>query len=180
MNSPLMALIRRRRSVRRFSPRAVDRALIDQCVEAARLAPSACNAQPWNFLIIDRPELIAKVSEAAFSGIYASNRFAAEAPVLVIMLDDQKSYLVKAGDLVQHTRFSLLDMGIAGEHFVLRATELGLGTCWLGWFNARRLRKILNLPRGIKIVSLLCVGYPLEEPQPVTRRRELEEVRRYL
>ncbi len=180
MNSPLMELILRRRSVRRFAPDPVPRELIDACLEAARLAPSACNAQPWQFLVIDHPIQLAAVAEAAFSGIYASNRFAASAPVLIVVINDQQSYLVKAGDFVQSTRFSLIDIGIAGEHLALRAAELGLGTCWLGWFNARRVRKVLKLPRRTSIPIIFCLGYPQEEPRPVTNRKELSAIRRYL
>lgn len=124
MNSPLMEIIKKRRSVRRFLTKPVSRELIEECLEAARLAPSACNAQPWQFIVIDDEAKKNAIAQAAFKGIFASNKFAAEAPVLIAVINDQRSYLVKAGDFVRNIKYSLIDIGIACEHFVLRAAEL--------------------------------------------------------
>lgn len=168
-------IIQSRRSIRRYLPKPVEKEKILACLEAARLAPSAHNSQPWRFLVIDDPELKAKVSEKAFSGMYSVCRFAAQAPVLVILMAKSDFLANRFGRLVQGTQFYLLDLGIAGEHFVLKAEELGLGTCWIGWFNARAIRKLLKVPKKYRVVAMLAVGYPEKRP-PARFRKNLEEI----
>ncbi len=111
---------------------------LQACLESARIAPSAHNAQSWRFLVIDDPEIKARYAEKAFSGIYKMTRSAARAPVLVLVLARLDVLANRLGRQVQGVNFYLLDLGIAGEHFVLQAEELGLSTCWIGWFNIRK------------------------------------------
>jgi nitroreductase len=176
MSMTLEEIIQQRRSIRRYLSRPVEREKIIACLEAARLAPSAENAQPWRFLVIDDPELKARVSEKAFSGIYSPCRFGSQAPVLVLLLARLDFLANRLGKLIQGTQFYLLDLGIAGEHFVLKAEELGLGTCWIGWFNARAVRKFLKIPRKYRLVAMLSVGYPEKRPSREQQRKPLEEI----
>lgn len=171
----LSEIIQARRSVRRFQAVPVEHDKIFQCLEAARLAPSACNAQPWHFIIVDDGELKKRLAEASFSGIYAGTRFAGRAPVLVAVVADP-AWLPKAGGAIRKTDFHLIDIGIAGEHFVLKAAELGLGTCWLGWFDEDKAKKVLGLARAKKIEIMLAVGYPQDDPDPARHRKALEEI----
>ncbi len=174
--TPFQRLVRTRRSVRRFLERPVERDKLLTCVEAARLAPSAENVEPWRFVILDDPELKQRFAEAAFSGIYRPTRWAAKAPVLVAILARPDIFANRIGKQIQGTNYYLIDIGIAGEHFVLQAHELGLGTCWIGWFHEKKARKTLGLSRKYKVVSLLAVGYPEpREPKP-KKRRALEEI----
>lgn len=168
--SRLMEVIRERRSIRRFQRRGVERGLIEECMEAVRYAPSAENAQPWRFIVMDEEGLRRRVAEAAFSGIYRVSGFAADAPVLILALAKAGIVPSRIGRHLQGTAYHLLDMGIAGEHLVLRATELGLGTCWIGWFDARRVRRVLKIPRRYQICYLIALGYPAENPQERPRR----------
>jgi nitroreductase len=176
MTTPLDALIRSRRSIRRFLPDPVDRDRILECLEAARLAPSAQNAQPWRFLVIDDPELKSAFARKAFSGVYSMTKFAAAAPVIVAVLARLDVAAHRVGRAVQGTQFYLIDIGIAGEHFVLKAEELGLSTCWIGWFNSRRARRVLRIPRKYKIVALFPVGLAASRPPSETKRKPLEEI----
>ena len=160
MRNGLMETIRQRRSVRNYADKPVSRDLIMECLEAVRFAPSACHVQPWKFLIIDDPDQISALSEVAFSGIYKPTRFAAKAPVLAVLLTEFDLFVQGAGRQIQGTQYHLLDAGIAGEHFVLRAAELGLGTCWIGWYNRRKVRKFLKLSRRYNICALLSLGWP--------------------
>lgn len=174
--TPFLRLVRSRRSVRRFLDQPVERSKLVACVEAARLAPSAENVQPWRFLIIDDPAVKSRLVEEAFSGIYRPTRWAAKAPVLVAILAKLDLLANRLGAQVQGTHYYLIDIGIAGEHFVLQAHELGLGTCWIGWFNEKKARQALGIPRGYRLVCFLAVGYPadpLPKPRP---KRSLEEV----
>jgi len=127
-------------------------------------------------LVIDEPELKEKVARAAFSGIYATSRFAAGAPVLVLMMARLDLLANNLGRLVQGTQFYLLDLGIAGEHFVLKAEEQGLGTCWIGWFNLKAVRKVLDIPRKYRLVTMLSVGYAASRPTRPPARKELKDI----
>ena len=155
-------LLKTRRSVRRYSPQPVEREKIMLCLEASRLAPSACNAQPWHFVIIDDETLKEKFSRGAFSGIYRGTMFAARAPVLVAVISDPQ-WLPRAGGAIRKTDFHLIDIGIAVEHFVLKATELGLGTCWIGWFDETKAKEVLDITGSRKVEILLAVGYPADD-----------------
>jgi len=169
-------LVKNRRSIRRYLEKPVEREKILTCIEAARLAPSADNVQPWRFLIIDDPELKAKFAQEVFSGIYFISKFAAKAPVLVMILARLDIIANRIGKQIQNIHFYLIDIGIAGEHIVLQAEELGLGTCWIGWFNVRKARKFLKVPRKYKIASLMAMGYYEKRPTREKKRKELKEI----
>jgi nitroreductase len=171
-------LVQTRRSVRKYRPTPVPRELIDQCLDAARLAPSACNGQPWSFIVVDNAEDKDRLCDAAFGGIYSSNRFVRQAPVIIVVITEENSYQTKAGGFFRNVKYALIDIGIAGEHLALKASELGLGTCWLGWFSERGVRKALHLPRAAQIDIMFSLGYPADTERPKNRRR-LDEIRVY-
>lgn len=176
MKTPFQKLVTQRRSVRRYLGQPVERDKILTCIDAARLAPSAENVQPWRFLIIDEPEIKEAFARDAFSGIYFISRFAAKAPVLILILARLDIIANRIGKQIQNIHFYLIDIGIAGEHIVLQAEELGLGTCWIGWFNTRKTRKFFNVPRKYKIVSMLSLGYYDRKPSRQKKRRTLDEI----
>ncbi len=176
MNSFFQQLVRSRRSIRRYLDKTVERDKILACIEAARLAPSADNVQPWRFLIIDDLELKARFAKEVFSGIYFVSRFAAQAPVLIMILARLDIIANRIGKQIQDVSFYLIDIGIAGEHIVLQAEEFGLGTCWIGWFNPRKARKFFNIPRKYKIVALMALGYHQKKPLKEKKRKKLEEI----
>ncbi|MBI5743432.1 MAG: nitroreductase family protein [Elusimicrobia bacterium] len=176
--SPFQALAAGRRSIRKYKAVPVEREKLDLCLEAARLAPSACNAQPCKFIVLDEPALKEKFCAAAFTGVYAATKFAAKAPALVLVVAETGKLSAWMGNQMQDTNFRLVDIGIAAEHFVLAAAEQGLGTCWIGWFNAKAGAKALGLGSGRKIEVLLCVGYPDEAP-PARPRRPAGEFSAY-
>ncbi|MBA7530584.1 5,6-dimethylbenzimidazole synthase [subsurface metagenome] len=155
----LLDLIRQRKSVRDFLDRPVEREKIMMCLEAARLAPSACNSQPWKFIVVDDRQLKNKLCRAAFSGIYSINSFCKKAPVIVVIVSEKSKFLARIGGMFRGTKYYLIDIGIAVEHFVLQAEDLGLGTCWIGWFNEGAVKSILNVPQHKKIDILIALGY---------------------
>jgi nitroreductase len=174
--TPFQQLVSGRRSIRRYLPKPVEREKIAACLEAARLAPSAENSQSWRFLVIDDPELKTRFAQEAFTGIYAMTKFAAEAPVLVLVLAKLDFRADRLAGRIQDIPFFMIDIGIAGEHFVLQAEELGLGTCWIGWFSVRKARKFFKIPRKYKIVSLLALGSYEKKPSREQKRKPLEEI----
>jgi len=188
-------LVRKRYSLRKYSPFPVAVPVIEKCLEAARLAPSACNSQPWSFLVAATPEKVKPLAEAAFSGVYSMNSFAAGAPVLIVAITERSRYSAALGGMFRGVQFSLMDVAIACEHISLQAAELGLGTCMFGWLNEKAVKKalvllVLRVPQrqhqvdlggGRKIDLMLSMGYPEDEEFiPAKRRKSLEEIRRFL
>ena len=157
-DSPLQQIIRSRRSVRRFLPQKVEPAKLIAVIEAARLAPSACNVQPWRFVVVDDPATLAALAGRALGGA-VSNAFAREAPALIAVCAQLNLVTNRLAEWYKGINYHHIDIGIAGEHLVLRAQELGLGTCWLGWFNAGAVKTLLHIPQAIKVLALIAVGY---------------------
>lgn len=172
MKDTVLEVIQNRRSVRRFAERPVEREAILTCIEAARIAPSAEHIQPWRFLIYDDPQQKKEFEEEVYTGLYRSTRWAMKAPVLVVILADLNYIVHKAAKTVQGTAYHLIDIGIAGEHLVLQAQKLGLGTCWIGWFSLRKAEKYLKLPSGMKVAQLIAMGYPSEDWSPKPKKRK--------
>jgi len=168
-------LVNRRYSVRSFLDKPVEREKINLCLEAARLAPSACNAQPWKFIVIDDIELKNTLCDKIFTSAYATNKFVKKAPVLVVVISEKGTFLSRVGSFLRDTRYYLIDIGIAVEHFILQATEIGLGTCWIGWFNEKEAKKVLSIPKEKKIDVMAAVGYPAK-PAHKKLRKSLEEI----
>lgn len=171
-----LELVQKRRSVRRYADKPVAKEDILKCLEAARLAPSACNSQPWHFIVIDEPGLRKRVAERIFSGLYGMNKFAKDAPVLVAVVSEKMKFLASVGSQVRDTRYFLMDIGIACEHFILQAEELGIGSCWMGWFDEKALKEELRISKDKKIDIVVSLGYADEEKMPAKARKSLEEI----
>lgn len=174
-----LELVMKRQSARSYLQRSVPREIIDRCMEAARWAPSACNSQPWFFIVVDDEKVKDTLAEKAFSGIYGINAFVREAPVIIVVVTERSAYAARLGSYFRGTRYNLIDIGIACEHLVLQAAEEGLGTCWLGWFNERAVKRVLGLARSAKVDILISMGYPKEKAPAEKRRKTLDEARRY-
>lgn len=174
--TPFQKILAGRRSIRRYLPAPVEPEKLRACLEAARIAPSAHNVQPWRFIVVDEPGLKDRLAAGAFSGIYSGSKFAAKAPVILVLLARPGNAAVRLGAKIQGVPFYLVDMGIAGEHVVLQAQELGLATCWMGWFDYRKARKVLNIPRAFKIVAMMPLGYAETRPVREPPRRRFEEI----
>mgnify|MGYP006287895567 CR=1 FL=1 len=162
-------IIENRHTVRRFQDRPVDRDIIRQCINAGRLAPSAENVQPWRYIIVDDVEVKSRLVAKAFSGVYRPTRWAAQAPVLIVICGKLDVLANHMGKQITGISYYQIDIGISGEHVVLQAEELGLGSCWIGWFSSRGASKALKLPRSWRPTAVLAMGYP-SESQP--RHRE--------
>jgi nitroreductase len=158
----LIQLVRSRRSVRSYDRREVRRSDLELCVEAACHAPSACNSQPWKFIIIDDPAKKKAIAKDVLSGLYSMNSFAGEASAFIALISEKVKFPVWVGGKLRNTDFRRIDTGIACGHLILQAQELGIGTCILGWFNERRLKKILSVPSSKKIELVIALGYPAQ------------------
>ena len=157
----------------------VPRDALDRCIEAARLAPSACNSQPWSFIIVDEEKLKNKLEDEAFSGIYSVNSFAKSAPVLVVVVTERSKYIARLGGYIKGVQYSLIDIGIACEHLMLQAAEEGLGTCWIGWFNEKGVKDTLGISEENKINVIISIGYPKTDEIRDKIRKPIHEIRRF-
>jgi len=159
-------LIAKRFSVRSFTDQKVDKKIILEILNAARLAPSAVNFQPWHFVIITEP-----VNLTEFQEVYHRGWFR-EAPVyIVICADYQQSWKRKSDG----KDFADIDAAIVIDHLVLKATEMGLGTCWVCNFDVGLARKILQIPEHIEPIAIIPLGYSTLEA-PLKTRKPLSEM----
>lgn len=155
----LTQLISRRQSVRRYSDRPVESEEQDRLIEAVRLAPSACNAQPWSLLLVDEPTLRTEVAKATFGKALSFNQFAVQAPLIAVLVIEPPPMTVRLGTLIKRRQLPLIDIGIAAAQLCLQAAELGLGSCMLGWFDEGKIKRLLNIPLRRRIGLLVTLGY---------------------
>lgn len=160
--------IRTRRSIRSYRDAGVEEQKLNKVLDAGRLAPSANNLQEWRFVVVRNGETRKKLGEAA-----CNQKFVAEAPVVIACCSVESEKILTCG----HPAYAI-DVAIAIDHMTLAATSLGLGTCWIGAFYEDRVREILGIPDSIRVVELLTLGYPEEQPLPRVRKR-LEEIVSY-
>ena len=153
-------LVKTRQSVRGYLSKEVGREKIERCLEAARLAPSANNSQPWSFIVINDPKLKEAVARKTFDSVISFNRFSLQAPVLILIISERPSFFSRIGSAIKDKQFSLIDIGITAEHLCLQAAEEGLGTCILGWFNEKGVKKLLNISPSKRVELIITVGYP--------------------
>lgn len=150
-------VIKTRRSIRRYSSKKIDTKVLEELVDCARLAPSANNQQPWEFIVVTEKETLSKIANAATYGKFIKH---AAACVVVCGRKDNK-HLVE-------------DCCIASHNILIAAWSLGIGSCWVaGWKRTYNLEimKTLEIPEGMEIVSILSLGYPLEKLEPHGKRK---------
>lgn len=169
-------LVQNRQSTRAFDiERSVDREIITRILEAARLSPSACNAQPWHFIVVDEPDLKNEVADATASRILNMNHFTKQAPVHIIVVEEKVNLSSSFGGLVKNKQFSFLDIGIAAAHICLAAQAEGLGSCILGWFAEDKVKKLLSIPDNRRVVLDIVIGYPAQDLR-VKKRKPMNEI----
>lgn len=177
----MLDLVNRRQSDRRYLDKPVEKEKIERILEAGRLAPSACNGQPWRFIVVDEPELRAEVAAATESQVLRMNTFVQQAPVLIVIIREKSNFNSQAGDLLKNKDYSLIDIGIATASMAYQATAEGLGTCIIGWLDEKKIRHLLGIPRSKKVELVLTVGYADSKPREKIRRRpgEVTSYNRY-
>ena len=170
----ILETIKNRTSCRSYLDKPVPDDALERCLEAARWAPSACNKQPSRFVVIKDRELRERIcTECFLPGVPMP--WAKQAPVIIVLCSKKSVVTHLLAPLLSGINYHLLDLGIAGEHLVLEAQEQGLGSCWIGWIQPKKIRKVLKLPPGITPVSLITLGYPRDITLP-GRRLEMSEI----
>lgn len=173
-----LSLVSKRQSDRSYLDKPVDRQVIKRCIEAARLSPSACNAQPWHFIVVDDPDLKNQVAEATSSHLLPLNHFTRKAPVHIVVVKEAANITSSLGSAIKEKEFPLIDVGIATSHLCLQAASEGLGTCILGWFNEKKVKNILQVPSGKRVLLIITLGYPAGKTRE-KKRKPLGQVMSY-
>lgn len=155
----VMDAIRQRRSIRAYQDRPVEEEKLGAVLEAARLAPSASNRQEWRYVVVRDPGMRLKLAEAA-----NGQKFVGEAPVVIVACAKTDGHKMTCGEACYP-----IDIAISLDHITLKAAEEGLGTCWIGAFNQPAVKKLLNIPEEIRVVELMPLGYPADEPAERSR-----------
>jgi nitroreductase len=168
--------ISKRRSIRKYQRKEVSLDLIREMIDAARLAPSGSNAQPCRYYLVKDNETKEKLRE---NQIFEQD-FVYQAPVLIVCCADVQSYMqgIKGWSEENQNR-ALRDLSIASAFLVLRATELGLATCYVGWMKKDRIKDVLGIPRHYIVPFVIAVGYANEQPEPLPRK-SIDEVLLYV
>lgn len=173
----LVKIMQLRHSCREFSDKAVENEKIVACINAASLAPSACNTQPYHFYVANTPETVADAAE--FCKGDRVNKWVGGAKAFVIITKEHAEMPNTLG-VTERKDFREYDIGLALENFCLEAAELGLGTCILGSFNEEKLKSTFRIPSPKKIALVIAMGYSAEKEVPAKKRRPLEESITYL
>jgi nitroreductase len=171
-------LVKKRQSDRKYLDKPVEKEKLMRCLEAARLAPSACNSQPWTFIVVNDPALKNDIAHQTSGKLIPINHFTRQAPVHVVLVMEKPNITSKFGEIVKDKQYTLMDVGIAATHFCLQAANEGLGTCMIGWFNEKRVRELLKIPKSSRPMLIITIGYPAGKRRE-KRRKSVEEIIRY-
>lgn len=150
-------LVKIRQSDRKYKNQEVEKEKILQCLETARLSPSANNSQPWKFVVVDDVEKKEQIAECSIG--LGMNKFTHQCPVIVAVVIEKQDFMTKIGGIIKNKDYSTFDVGIAVNQFCLQAADLGLGTCIMGWFDEKKIKKILGV-KNRRIPLLISLGYP--------------------
>ena len=161
-------LAARRQSCRAYDPsRQVEQEKLEACLQAARLAPSACNSQPWH-ITLAQGGLAAQVGEC-LRGM-GMNKFTADCPVFAVVTEDGYNPTAAAGARLKDQDYRSVDIGIMAAHFTLQAADLGLGSCILGWFDEKKIKQLTGIPSSKRLLLDIIIGYPLKEKRKKIRK----------
>lgn len=174
-----LELVKIRQSDRAYDiSRPVEQEKLDYIFETVRLSPSACNAQPWKFIVVTDPELRKQTAAAIAEKTLGMNHFTFQAPVLIIIVEENANFTSRAGGFVKQKHFPDTDLGIAAAHLTLAAAEQGLGSCILGWFDEKKIRQLLDIPNSKRPMLAITLGYSTQ-PNREKKRKDNKEIVSY-
>lgn len=172
-------LIEERFSCRNYSDKPVEREKLENCIKAAHIAPSACNSQPWSFVVVRKPEVAQKLAE--LTKVNGFNEFASQCSSFIVIVEEKvQIYRSSKGDMEYSRKFSRYDVGIAAEHLALAATEQGLASCIIGSFKEDEIKELLGIPQEKIIALIVSVGYPSNVRVHGKGRKKLDEIVQYI
>lgn len=161
-------LVMSRYSCRKYLDQEIDLVLLKECIETARLAPSACNSQPWKFHIVHDKELTKQF-------VSLTQPFTKHAAYIVIE-ENSPNFQQKIVNKIKDQEFNKTDIGIACSYICLQASEIGLSTCMIGYFNETKIKKALAIPEKKRVRLIISIGYGDKTEKHVFRRNEIDEI----
>ncbi|MDR1840364.1 MAG: nitroreductase family protein [Holophagales bacterium] len=176
--SNFIDLCKRRQSCREFSSRPVEHEKLAQCIEAARLAPSACNSQPWSFVAVEDPQLVLEVAKCAQRlGI---NEYVSKAGAFIVVLEEHAVLMPQLRAMLDSQYFAKGDLGGAVVTICYAAEDLGLGSLIIGLYDREKLCSLLNIPIEKRFAGLIALGYPASDNVRPKQRKQMEEIARFV
>ena len=163
-----------RQSDRTYEPgRVIEREALERILEAGRLAPSACNGQPWHFTVVTDPQLLVEVGKATSS--LGMNRFVKDASALVLITLEPTNITSKLGCGIKDKDFPIMDLGIASAYMTLAAEDEGIGSCILGWFDEKKIKELVGIPQKKRLMLIISLGYT-PKPKRKKIRKDFDKV----
>jgi Nitroreductase len=173
-----LELVRNRQSDRAYLDKPVETEKLERVLEAARLAPSACNSQPWRFIVVTDPEKRMQVAEAIASKVLSMNHFTRQAPVQLVLVEENANFTSTLGGWATNKHYPHIDLGIVASYISLAAADEGLGSCIIGWCDEKKIRKALNIPKNKRVMLVILLGYS-DQPLREKKRKTKEEIISY-
>jgi nitroreductase len=176
--SDFLKLAAKRQSCRHFTGQPVEHDKLVKCVEAARLAPSGCNSQPWKFVVVEDPKMVSEVAKCTEQ--LGVNKYLAQAGAFVVILEEHAKLMPKLAAMLDSQYFAKGDLGGAALSICLEAESLGLGTCMAGLYDRPKLCELLDLPKGQRFFLVIAVGYAATDEVRKKDRKDLADIVRFV
>lgn len=173
-----LELVQNRQSDRAYLDKPVEKEKLERILEAARLAPSACNSQPWKFIVVTDPEKRMQVADATASKMLSMNHFTKQAPVQLVLVEENANFTSTVGGWATNKHYPHIDLGIVAAHISLAAADEGLGSCIIGWCDEKKIKKALEIPKGKRVMLVILLGYS-NQPLREKKRKTKEEIVSY-
>ena len=173
-----LELVQNRQSDRAYLDKPVEKEKLERILEAARLAPSACNSQPWKFIVVTDPEKRMQVAEATASKMLSMNHFTKQAPVQLVLVEENANFTSTVGGWATNKHYPHIDLGIVAAHISLAAADEGLGSCIIGWCDEKKVKKALEIPKSKRVMLVILLGYS-NQPLREKKRKTKDEIVSY-
>jgi nitroreductase len=171
-------LIEKRESCRNFDDKPVEKAKLVACINAARIAPSACDSQPWSFVVVSSSELLPRLAECLQGA--GMNKFTSKCPSFIVVVEERATLSAKVAGIVKSQTYAQIDIGLSTMQLCLAATEQGLGTCIMGWFDEPKIKVLLDIPKAKRIRLVIGVGYAASDKHREKIRKNIDGIARFI
>jgi len=164
----------KRKSVRQFSNKPIEQEKLDKLVYAGSLTPSACNSQPWKFIVVSRPELVSEIAKCG--QVAGMNQFLDTATAFIIVVEEKAQLMPRIASLIDSQTYVKQDLGAAVYGITLEAASLDLGSCIIGSFNRPRIIELLELDPNTRLFSYIALGYPVDNSIVKKNRKDVKSI----
>lgn len=172
-------VVQQRQSCRAYRNQAVEPEKIEACLKAAQLAPSACNSQPWHYIVVQAGTQREAIASALTDPALPLNRFARDVPAFIVVVEEPANLAAMLGGKVKGQEYAPLDIGLSVAQLTLAATSLGLAHCLLGWFSEKKLKRALWIKGRRKVRLVIALGYAQDAKVRPKKRKGLQEMVSY-